>query len=224
MWPVMTAELYPEFFNDVFGPIMQPGSSSHTAAPCRLGYLAHCALGEMPTQIRVVLDRDGSFAGTFGLMHEDNAMLAGAMGILPDDARLFDAAEMAWSAGIEYSFEFTEMQESTHINAVKFVLTGQRGRMVSLVGDSTGGGMVETKLVNGYPLRVKGDSYVVLVFDPQESLASHQIEQVAVGLAGYLAVGASRREGEGGILYFVKAAEEPPLDAILAMFPEAQIE
>jgi L-serine dehydratase len=37
----MTVALYPEFYNDVFGPIMQPGSSSHTAAPCRLGYIAH---------------------------------------------------------------------------------------------------------------------------------------------------------------------------------------
>ena len=36
----MTVAAYPEFFNDVFGPVMQPGSSSHTAGPCRLGYLA----------------------------------------------------------------------------------------------------------------------------------------------------------------------------------------
>ena len=35
---------YPESFNDVFGPVMQPGSSSHTAGPCRLGYwLAACS-------------------------------------------------------------------------------------------------------------------------------------------------------------------------------------
>src|SRR5665811_642358 len=35
----MTVAAYPEFFNDVFGPVMQPGSSSHFAGPCRLGYL-----------------------------------------------------------------------------------------------------------------------------------------------------------------------------------------
>lgn len=28
---------YAEFFNDVFGPVMHPGSSSHTAGPCRIG-------------------------------------------------------------------------------------------------------------------------------------------------------------------------------------------
>ena len=32
-------KLYPEFYNDVFGPLMQHGSSSHMAAPCRIGCL-----------------------------------------------------------------------------------------------------------------------------------------------------------------------------------------
>ena len=142
---------YPEFYNDVFGPIMQPGSSSHTAAPCRLGYLAHCLLGEPPVDIRVFLDRDGSFAGTFGLMYEDQAMLAGALGCLPDDPRLFGAAALAQSSGVTYGFDFGVMQESTHVNAMKFVLTGRSGKVAALVGDSTGGGMVQTRLINGYP-------------------------------------------------------------------------
>ena len=44
-------ELYPEFYNDVFGPIMQPGSSSHMAAPCRAGYLCNSILGEEVAEI-----------------------------------------------------------------------------------------------------------------------------------------------------------------------------
>ena len=88
----MTVAPYPEFFNDVFGPVMQPGSSSHTAGPCRLGYLAGCLLGEPVAKIRVELDKSGSFAGTFGIMAEDRAMVAGVLGFLPDDARLFRAS------------------------------------------------------------------------------------------------------------------------------------
>ena len=92
---------YPEFFNDVFGPMMQPGSSSHTAGPCRLGYLAHCLLGEPPVGPRPAGCKS-SFAGAFGLMAEDCAMIAGALGILPDDPRLFDhAPQLARQAGIE---------------------------------------------------------------------------------------------------------------------------
>jgi len=53
------------------------------------------------------------------------------------------------------------MKENTHINAMKFVLAGESGKVVSLVGDSTGGGMIETKLVNSYPLRVKADHLLI---------------------------------------------------------------
>ena len=87
-------ELYPDFFNDVFGPLMQPGSSSHTAGPCRLGYIANCLLGEEPKEIRIRMDEHGSFAGIFGYMSEDIGMTAGALGYLPDDIRMFTSKEI----------------------------------------------------------------------------------------------------------------------------------
>ena len=121
----MTVATYPEFFNDVFGPIMQPGSSSHFAGPCRLGLLAGHLLGEPPSRIRILLDERGSFAGTFGIMAEDRAMVGGVLGFAPDDERLFRAFELAEEAGAEVSFEFTHLTESDHPNAVKFILTGR---------------------------------------------------------------------------------------------------
>ena len=119
---------YPEFFNDVFGPVMQPGSSSHMAGPCRLGYLACSLLGERPVHARIVLDKDGSFAGLFGVMAEDRAMLAGMLGMGPDDERLFDSPRIALQRGLAYQFEFDLIVESSHPNAVKFVLSGVSGR------------------------------------------------------------------------------------------------
>jgi L-serine dehydratase len=163
---------YPEFFNDVFGPVMQPGSSSHMAGPCRLGFLAVCLLGERPTRARIVLDPHGSFAGTFGVMAEDRGMLAGVLGMLPDDERLFDAPRVAREQGLAYTFEFEEITESRHPNAVKFILEGASGRPATLVGDSTGGGMIETRAVNGSELRVKGDAYFALVFAAENGLAA----------------------------------------------------
>jgi len=216
----MTAagQLYPEFFNDVFGPIMQPGSSSHTAAPCRLGYLANSLLGERPKAIHVLLDRQGSFAGTFGVMAEDSAMLAGAMGLLPDDERLFTAHAMAQQAGIDCCFEFGELAESRHPNAIKFTLTGESGKTVSLVGDSTGGGMVETRAVEGYPLRVKGDSFVLLVFDPLCSVAEARLAEIGAQLPALIEAGECRRE-PGGRLCFFKTAEAPDLGRVKRMVP-----
>ncbi len=161
----MAVEPYPEFFNDVFGPVMQPGSSSHTAGPCRMGFLAADLLGEPVRSARIVLAEHGSFAGTFGIMAEDRAMVAGVLGLLPDDERLFRAFELAEERGVEVAFEFAELPESDHPNAMKFVLTGESGRTATMVGASTGGGMVETVSVDGLPLEVKGDTFVLLVIE-----------------------------------------------------------
>jgi L-serine dehydratase len=210
---------YPEFFNDVFGPVMQPGSSSHTAGPCRLGYLAGCLLGEPVAKMLVELDRHGSFAGTFGIMAEDRAMLAGVLGYLPEDRRLFRSFELAEEAGVEVGFAFTELSESRHPNAVKFVLTGRSGLMVELVGDSTGGGMVETVAVDGFPYRTIGDAFVLLVQDPQEALSTGKVERLRAELPDVVDAQEVRVAGRG-ILYTFALPVEPDLAALRGLLDD----
>ena len=147
----MSTDLYPDFFNDVFGPIMQAGSSSHLDGPSRLGQLTRYLLDETPTRVEVIMDTEGSFAGTFGAMSEDEGMLSGSLGIPLDDPRRSSCYALAEEHGTEVVFTKSVMNESEHINALKYVLTGKDGHMVTLVGDSTGGGMVETKVINGFP-------------------------------------------------------------------------
>lgn len=165
-------ELYPEFYNDVFGPIMQPGSSSHMAAPCRAGYLCNSLLGEEVAEILVELDNDGSFKGTFGTMNEDLGMLNGAMGHMPDYEGFFQVKENLRKEGIPYKFDFCTMKESPHINSLKFIITGKSGKKVSLVANSIGGGMIETVWVDGYSFVGKGDTYVLCVFDKERTLCA----------------------------------------------------
>ncbi len=146
-------------------------------------------------------------------MAEDRAMVAGVLGLAPDDQRLFHAFELAEADGIEVSFVFNELSESDHPNAMKFVLSGKSGRTVELVGNSTGGGMVETVMVDGFPLRIIGDTFVVLLFDPQEvasdeRLAALQeelperVDQKKVSVAGR------------GCLHAIEVAVEPDAPAL----------
>jgi L-serine dehydratase len=211
----VTVAPYPEFFNDVFGPVMQPGSSSHTAGPCRLGRLAADLLGEPPAKARFELDENGSFAGTFGVMAEDRAMVAGVLGLLPDDARLFRSLELARESGVEVEFAFVHLTESDHPNAVRFVLTGRDGLMVTLVGDSTGGGMVETVSLDGFPVRSIGDSHLLLVQDPHEALSADDLERVRAELPEALSARAVRAEGRG-VLYVHELSVGPDPAAVRA--------
>lgn len=204
----MGASDYPDLFNDVFGPIMQPGSSSHTAGPCRLGRLAADLLGEPVAAVHVLLDEHGSFAGLFGLMAEDRAMVAGALGMEPDDRRLFGALELAAERGVKVGFEFGTLAESDHPGAMKFTLEGSSGRVRSLVGNSTGGGMIETVVIDGFPLRSIGDDYLLLVFDPHERLGRSDIDRLCSAVSGLVAVRDVPVRGRGRLLA-LQAAEEP---------------
>ena len=68
---------------DIMGPIMVGPSSSHTAGAVRIGRMARALLGETP--VRAALHLYGSVAET-GVGHgTDKALIAGLLGMAPDD-------------------------------------------------------------------------------------------------------------------------------------------
>ena len=200
-------ELYPDFYNDVFGPIMQPGSSSHMAGPCRVTYLCNSLLGDDPVaDVLIKLDKDGSLAGTMGSMSEDFGIYNGAVGRLVDHPDFFHVYDYMLEQGIHYEMSFCDMKESTHANAIKCILTGKSGRKVSLVGDSIGGGMVQTVWVNGYKLAVKGDTRVLCVFDAANACDGKALSAAVNATQGVLEEGTGEGQ-QGGTLYWYKISE-----------------
>ena len=81
---------------DVLGPVMIGPSSSHTAGAAKIGYTAQKLLGEVPAQADIGLY--GSFATTGKGHGTDRALVAGLLGLRPDDPRLPDSFALAASA------------------------------------------------------------------------------------------------------------------------------
>ena len=79
---------------DIIGPRMVGPSSSHTAGAVRIGLIAHRLIGgEHITKAEITLY--GSFAET-GFGHgTDRAILAGILGVEPDDPRVRYSALLA---------------------------------------------------------------------------------------------------------------------------------
>ena len=71
---------------DILGPVMVGPSSSHTAGAVRIGNVAFHLLGEAVARADITLH--GSFASTGRGHGTDRALLAGLMGMKPDDPRL----------------------------------------------------------------------------------------------------------------------------------------
>ena len=78
---------------DLIGPIMVGPSSSHTAGAVRIGYVARKIFREEPKKAEIILH--GSFAATGRGHGTDRALVAGLLGMHPDDSRIPDSFEIA---------------------------------------------------------------------------------------------------------------------------------
>ncbi|GAM60194.1 hypothetical protein JCM19232_527 [Vibrio ishigakensis] len=216
----MSVELYPSFFNDVMGPVMLAGSSSHLVAPQRLGLLTNfLTRGETISKIEVVMDTDGSFAGTFGLMSEDIGMCSGAIGLAVDSPVRNSCLEMAKEQGIDVLFTKAPMKETDHLNGMKFIITDSLGKEYTLVGDSIGGGMVQTKKIMGFDYIYKGDTNLILVI--KRNGVEDNIEGIKDALDGFMTI--KEQTLEGDTAYFITATETPSIEMLEAIAPESEI-
>ncbi len=86
---------------DILGPIMVGPSSSHTAGAVRIGYTARQLFGEPVKKAIVYLH--GSFAATGEGHGTDKAIIAGLLGMKPDDLRIPDSFTVAEESGMEFT-------------------------------------------------------------------------------------------------------------------------
>ncbi|WP_457629955.1 L-serine ammonia-lyase, iron-sulfur-dependent subunit beta [Oceanithermus sp.] len=144
---------------DMIGPVMVGPSSSHTAGAVRIARLARYLLEEAPT--RVSFGLHGSFAKTGKGHGTQLALLAGVLGLEPDDERIKEARELAAESGLEYSFASVELGD-VHPNTVRLELENDRERRV-VVGSSIGGGLVRVWRVDGLDAYLSGEAPALLV-------------------------------------------------------------
>ena len=123
---------------DVLGPNMIGPSSSHTAGACSIALLARKMLGEPARSVEFTLY--GSFAGTWKGHGTDRALLGGIMGFSTDDSRIPRAYELAREQNLDWHFSCNETETEVHPNTVDIRLTGIIGQVITLRGESIGGG------------------------------------------------------------------------------------
>lgn len=130
----------------VMGPIMVGPSSSHTAGACRI---ANSARNLCPFDFsKAVFILHGSFLMTYKGHGTDRALLAGILGVKPDDSRIIQAFDLADKAGLDYHFERGDLGH-VHPNSVKIILSNDQGDSFDLVGSSIGGGNIELIELDG---------------------------------------------------------------------------
>ena len=145
---------------DVLGPVMIGPSSSHTAGAAKIGYTAQKLLGDLPVEADIGLY--GSFATTGKGHGTDRALVAGLLGLRPDDPRLPDSFALAAQRGMQFSIHPVELR-SAHPNTAVLTLTSRTGRQLSLKAASVGGGRIRVTEIDGVPADFGGDSNTLII-------------------------------------------------------------
>ena len=181
---------------DMMGPVMVGPSSSHTAGAARIGNMGRTLLGEEVARADIGLY--GSFAET-GFGHgTDRALLAGLLGMKPDDLRIPNAYEEANRAGMAYSFRTVELRDA-HPNTALLELTGKSGKQLTLQASSIGGGAIVVNKIDGIDVNFTGDFNTLIVRNQDESgsvaAITSILSQVHINVAN-LSVNRHRRGGD----------------------------
>ena len=145
---------------DVLGPVMTGPSSSHTAGAVRIGLTARRLLGSHPLNAEIQLH--GSFAATGRGHGTDKALVAGLLGMQPDDPRIPQSFELARQAGLQFSMGSVTLR-GAHPNTAVLHLTGEDGRSLEVVGASIGGGRISICQIDGITTNFGADYNTLIV-------------------------------------------------------------
>ena len=169
---------------DVLGPVMIGPSSSHTAGAARIGYTAQKLLGDVPAEADIGLY--GSFATTGRGHGTDRALVAGLLGMKPDDIRIPDSFALAVEQGLAFTFDKTELKEA-HPNTAILQLSTAGGRELEVQASSLGGGRIMVNKLDGINVNFNGDSPTLIVHNLDQpghvaevtSMLSHKSVNIA---------------------------------------------
>ena len=131
---------------DILGPVMVGPSSSHTAGAVRIGLITRRLLGEKVKTARIGMY--GSFAATGKGPGTDRALVAGLLGMEPDDIRIPASFELAKQEQMEFQIEEISLS-GAHPNTAVLNVEGISGRKLEVQASSLGGGRIMINRLDG---------------------------------------------------------------------------
>ncbi|MCL2694820.1 MAG: L-serine ammonia-lyase, iron-sulfur-dependent subunit beta [Clostridiales bacterium] len=145
---------------DIIGPCMTGPSSSHTAGAVRLAHVVKHMVGKPITEAHITLY--GSFAETGKGHGTDKALIAGLLGLLPDDSRIKHAHELAKEQGLLVLFAYSD-EGVAHPNTARIYAIAEDGESTEVVGQSIGGGRIRIIEINGLAVEISGDYPTIII-------------------------------------------------------------
>lgn len=158
-------------FNDVIGPVMRGPSSSHVAGAARIAAVVRQSVGGDPLRAVVDFDVNGSLAASHDGHGTDMGFVCGMLGKEITEPDVDRYAWLAREAGVEIEFRILDYG-AEHPNNYRIEVWGRGGERHLWEGVSVGGGMIEMRNYDGFPVSICGDFCEALVKFPRGGAAA----------------------------------------------------
>ena len=197
---------------DIVGPVMVGPSSSHTAGAVRIGYVSRKLLGEPIESVQLLLY--GSFLATGKGHGTDRALVAGLLGMQPDDERVPFAFEEADRAGMTFTFGEANLKEG-HPNSVVLKMTGKSGRELEVIAASLGGGRMKICKLDGMEANFCAEYPTLIVQNVDQPGCVAKVTTMLSDLGINIATLKLYRDSRGGdAVMVVECDREVPTESI----------
>lgn len=197
---------------DILGPVMVGPSSSHTAGAVRIGYISGKLLQDHVVKAKILLH--GSFAAT-GIGHgTDKALIAGLLGMRPDDIRIPMSFELAKKEGLQFEFSTITLKDA-HPNTAVLQLTGEHGRKIEVQAASIGGGRIMIHKLDGIDVNFSAEKPTLIVHNVDRPGHVAQVTSMLAGKVVNIATLQLYRDKRGGYAVMViETDQEVPEESV----------
>lgn len=194
---------------DILGPVMVGPSSSHTAGAVRIGRMARALLGQEPAEAQLLLH--GSFASTGEGHGTRQALIAGLLGLGPDDPRVPGSFGLAREQGLRFSFGTCSLRDA-HPNSALITLTGADGSGLEVGASSPGGGRIRVFRVDGLDTDFSGELPTLVIHNSDKPGCVSQVTGALAAQGLNVATLQLNRDGRGNRAVMVIECDQPVSD------------
>lgn len=191
---------------DILGPVMVGPSSSHTAGAVQIGLMTRTLLRSRPIKAEIGLC--GSFAATGKGHGTDKALVAGLLGMKPDDMRIPTSFELAKQAGLNFKIDNIQLRDA-HPNTALMKVSGEDGRVLEVQASSLGGGRIMLNKLDGIVVNCTGECPTLIVHNQDRPGHVAEVTSMLAKNAINIATLQLYREKRGGHAVMVIESDQP---------------
>ncbi|MEG0764563.1 MAG: L-serine ammonia-lyase, iron-sulfur-dependent subunit beta [Pseudoflavonifractor sp.] len=197
---------------DIMGPIMVGPSSSHTAGAVRIGQMTRKLLGGTPARAELLLH--GSFAATGQGHGTDRGLVAGLLGMQPDNGDIPRSFALAETAGMALTVGNIVLR-GAHPNTVLLKVEDRSGNHLEVNASSLGGGRVRVNAIDGLDASFTGDHPTLIIRNMDHPGVVAEVTAVLSRRQVNIATMQLYRDMRGGLAVMVLESDQPVWQAAI---------